>query len=87
MEHRPATEREIAASYREGQRVSFEHWVRETYNPRARNGVSHRTVTRAKVRLVNGVPSVVYLGDLYPLKATHYTLPGGKTFIASPTIR
>lgn len=67
-------------------KLGYEHWTRETYNPRSRNGVSHRRRSRSFVKIVDGVPYVTYLGNLERLYAKHYTLETGKTFLAGFTI-
>ena len=80
-----ATRQEIV-SYYGNRKVQFEHWTREIYDPRTETGVRHKTLTTAKCRVIDGVPTVRYLGDDYELKARRYTMETGRTFIATPTI-
>ena len=84
---RPATPEElIVASTSKGngqlRRVLYRHFVRETYNPRAANGVSHREYSRARLQIVNGVPCVQYQGKLEPVRATHITTESGVEMVA-----
>lgn len=85
MQSQPATTNEVIENYA-GKRVRFEHWVRETYFPRSRAGVRHRTKTTATCRVVDGKPVVRYLGDDYELKAEKFQTDSGYEFIACATI-
>ena len=85
MLFRKATNAEIIAEARIGRyhyRVQYEHYTREIYNPRAKNGVSHRRFSRSKIRDIDGVPHVQYKGELEPVIATHITLDNGATLVA-----
>ena len=82
MNRRKATSQEIFSEFG-NRRVLYRHFVRECYNPRSENGVTHRQHSRSKLRNVDDVPHVMYQGELYPVTATHYTLEGGCMFIAS----
>ena len=88
MESRPATNEEMLASRKTScgkstyRRTLFQHFTRETYNPRATNGVTHRRNSCSMLRDIGGVPYVKHLGDLCKVKATHYTLDSGIMFVA-----
>ena len=82
IQKRPATSQEIFDHYRVDRRVRFRHFVREIFSPRATNGVAHRQYNSGKLQSVDGVPSVRHQGAVQPLRATHYTLDTGTTFIA-----
>lgn len=86
MDERPATNQEIIHHFRAHRRVSFDHWARECLDRRTEHGVRHKTRGNSTLRVRDGVPMVRHLGEDYPLKATHYTLPSGRTFVASATI-
>lgn len=84
---RQATHQEILDAHRsrvtgDFRRVLYRHFTREIYNPRARNGVSHRVFSRARLMDIAGVPHVTYHGQPHPVRAIHHTLPDGRTFIA-----
>ena len=82
MKTRKAAPEEIFAEFG-SRRVLYRHFVREIYNPRSENGVTHRQHSRSKLRNIDGVPNVKYQGKLYPVTATHYTLDSGTAFVAS----
>lgn len=85
---RPATQTEILARYRCFGSVRFRHFVRETYNPRAANGVSHRQYSSAKLRVLDdGRIMVRHLGELVELAGTHITLPSGLTMVADLRVK
>lgn len=64
-------------------KVMFRHFVRETFNPRAANGVSHKQYSHSRLRSINGRPHVMHHGKLEPVTANVYTLENGKTFVAN----
>ncbi len=79
---RPATNEEILHAFRHNRQVRYRHFVREIHNPRAKNGVSHRQYSNAKLHNISGVPHVRYQGKLEPVAALHYTLiESGHTFV------
>lgn len=82
MERRTATPQEIFAEAR-NRRVLYRHFVREIYNPRSINGVSHKRYSRSKLRDIDGVPHVMYRGELCAVTATHFTLNSGTAFVAA----
>lgn len=88
LHRRIATDEEIL-SYRlfRDDRVRYRHGVRENHNPRARNGVSHREHTSAKLRDVDGVPNVICRGAMERVTATHITFPSGYTIVTDLRIR
>lgn len=87
LQFRRATDEEVLAYYRPGQRVTFTHWVVETYYPRAKNGVRHKTKGTSRVYLLDGKAHVQYNGMLCKLFANHGTIPDTKiTFICNPTV-
>ncbi len=81
METRPATNEEIFHYFRHIQRVQYRHFVREIYNPRSKNGISHRQYSRSKLHNIDGVPHVRYQGELTPIVAIHFTLDTDLTFV------
>lgn len=91
MKTREATLEELLDSLslqlKYGYRLSYRHFVMETYSPRAANGVSHRQRSSSKVKLVDGAPHVNYGGKLAPITGTFCTLDNGKTFIADYRIK
>lgn len=85
---RPATSDEILARYRKFSSVRFRHFVRESYNPRAENGVSHRQYSSAKLRVLRDNQIMVrHLGELVELTATYITLPSGLTMVADLRVK
>ena len=83
MQTRKATAIEILDKYNTGRSVRYRHFVRETYNPRAANGVSHRQFSHSKIRVIDGVPHVQYHGEIVPITGSHHTLETGYTFVAN----
>jgi hypothetical protein len=83
MIRRIATAAEIFHSQRYIRRTRFRHFIKEIYNPRAKNGVSHRRHSSAALRDIDGVPHVTHNGERVAITATHYTLDTGLTFITS----
>lgn len=81
MNIRTATNAEIIQhndfNLKYGWRVQYEHFVRETYNPRAKNGVSHRRYSRSKLYVIDGVPHVKYQGRMEPVVGLHFTTDNG----------
>ena len=80
MERRRATNEEII-NHAANRRVRFRHFVREFCHPTSHNGVAHRSISHSKVRIIEGVPHVMYKKTLEPVTATHFTLDTGQTFI------
>lgn len=76
MQYRRATAEEIIADKTfaraiEAKRpVRFRHFVRETTNSRAWNGVSHREHSRSALRVIDGKPHVMHHGKLEAVTAT-----------------
>ena len=75
---RRATDTELATYIRAYDRIRFRHFVRETYSPRAKNGIAHRQYTTAKIDTIT-VISGRYRNA--KLAGTHCTLPCGTTFV------
>ena len=82
MINRPATNEEIFNTFNT-RRIQFKHFVREIYNPRAKNGVSQRQYASSKLTNVDGVPHVKYQGELQAVQASYYTLDNGNSFVAN----
>ncbi|HSF96239.1 MAG TPA: hypothetical protein VLA52_14535 [Thermohalobaculum sp.] len=80
-------DRSIAFNIKRGWKISYRHFVRELYNPRARNGVSHRQHSRSKIYVIDGHPHVRYQGEFAEITGTHVTFPSGQTFIGDLRIK
>lgn len=86
MEYRPATAAEIiehnSFNIKHGWKVQYRHFVRELYNPRAKNGVSHRQYSRSKLRVIDDKPMVMYQGKLVEVTGEVITLPNGREIVS-----
>lgn len=91
MQHRQATAEEILAhkafDIRRGVQVSYRHFVREIYNPRAENGVSHRQYSRSHIRVIEGKPHVMHLGEIQEITGDLVTLDTGRQFVGDLRIK
>ena len=71
---RPATDAEIieakAHDIRNGRPVRYRHFVKEYPHHLSRNGVAHWDHSYSKLRVINGVPHVIYNGNLEPVTAS-----------------
>ena len=91
MQYRQATTQEILRfrdfDIRHKMKVRFRHFVREIYNPRAKNGVSHRQHSRSRIRVVDGVPHVRHHGELHEITGDLVTLESGTQFVGDLRIK
>jgi hypothetical protein len=68
-------------------KVSYRHFMMETYAPRSKNGVQHRNHTSAALFVKDGAVFTKRRGEAVELTATHVTLATGQTFIGDLRIK
>jgi hypothetical protein len=88
-ERRPATREEVIAAFTryKGQKVLYDHWLIEQYAPNAKLGVRIVRQSSRPLFVEDGIPKVKHHGEWIEVKAEHFTLPDGQTFVACATIK
>lgn len=86
---RPATREEVVTAFTryKGQKVLYDHWIIEQYAPNARLGVRHIRQSKRPLVVEDGVPLVKHHGEWMEVRAEHFTLDDGQTFVACATIK
>jgi len=88
-ERRPATREEVITAFTryKGQKVLYDHWIIEQYDPHAKLGVRHIRSSSRPMVVEDGIPKVKHRGEWMEVFAEHFTLDDGQTFVACSTVK